>query len=385
MIEQYMKNFEGYEQVLKEREVFRKYGVDYSLDRGLAKEMIERYHPSCIRYIVSDVFDETPSTKTFRLVSANSYLPPFQAGQYISLKVTTGNISTNRPYSISSPPNQTGFYDITVRRVPGGLVSSYLHDKVKPGEVLEGAGPAGNFYYNPLFHDRSMVLLAGGCGITPFMSMIQEIIDCGLEREVCLFYGCRNLSEAVFHNRLQHLSERYSNFNYFQVLEEPPENYECEAGLITGKFIKDSLGDLAGRTFFISGPREMHEYCSSVLSGLGIPWRKIRKEAQGPLIKVTEQPGWPEDLSPDREFKVHIAGGRTVSAPAGEPLLKTLENEGIALPSRCRSGECSMCRIKLLKGRVFQPHGTPVRRSDAENGYIHSCVSYPLEDLEVLV
>jgi len=70
---------------------------------------------------------------------------------------------------------------------------------------------------------------------------------------------------------------------------------------------------------------------------------------------------------------------------AGEPLLKSLEKNGIVVPSQCRAGQCSYCRVKIVSGKVFQPEGTPVRRSDSRFGYVHSCVSYPLENLEILI
>jgi len=76
-------------------------------------------------------------------------------------------------------------------------------------------------------------------------------------------------------------------------------------------------------------------------------------------------------------------GGKTLRAPAGEPLMNTLERYGIVVPAVCRSGACSACRMRLLSGRVFQPAHTALRESDREHGYIHACVSYPLEDLRI--
>ena len=74
-----------------------------------------------------------------------------------------------------------------------------------------------------------------------------------------------------------------------------------------------------------------------------------------------------------------------MEARAGEPLVLALEKEGILIPSLCRSGECSMCRVKIISGKVFQPSGVPVRKSDRKYGYVHSCVSYPLENLEIVI
>ena len=116
-------DFDGYQEVAEAVEMSRKHGVNYTADRDLADQYIRRLHPARMRLRVTDIFDETTSTKTLRLVAEDPPLPPFQAGQYIALAVEVDGVRTSRPYSIASPPNQLGFYDITVRRVRDGVVS----------------------------------------------------------------------------------------------------------------------------------------------------------------------------------------------------------------------------------------------------------------------
>ncbi|MFH1092372.1 MAG: FAD-binding oxidoreductase, partial [Pseudomonadota bacterium] len=213
------QEFDGYEDITAETEACRKYRLDYSLEKMEADPYINRLHPDRLKLRLIDVIEETPSAKTLRLVPPDGCLPPFQAGQYLAVFVEAGNIRTSRPYSISSPPNQTGHYDLTVRRVEGGLVSNYLLDEVRRGQVLESSGPAGHFYFNPLFHDRRLVLIAGGSGVTPFMSMIREVTECGLDRRLTLFYGSRTLEEAIFHESLIALAGRFDNVAYVPVIE----------------------------------------------------------------------------------------------------------------------------------------------------------------------
>lgn len=379
------KEFDGYEAVVQEIAFSRKYALPYSASMDSAQQYIERLHPKRLTLRVSETIQETPSTKTLRLVSPDGLLPPFQAGQYIALFVEAGNIRTSRPYSISSPPNQTGHYAITVRRVEGGVVSNYLLDQVKRGDTLESSGPAGDFFHNPLFHDPVMVLIAGGSGITPFMSMIREIAECGLDRTVHLVYGSRDLKDVIFHEALQDISRRFSNIHYTPVIEQPPVGYQGHRGLITGDLLKEVLGELDGRTFYLCGPQGMYDLCIPALERLGVPRRKIRKEALGAPLDVWEDPAWPRDVRRDTVFHVLIKGRRKLEALAGESLLVALEKGGVAPPSLCRAGQCSMCRVKLLSGKVFEPAGVPVRKSDRRFGYVHSCMSYPLSDLEVLI
>ena len=385
MKEPIFKEFDGYDAVARDIETSRKYGRDYEALGGSVDRQINLLHPARIKLLVSDIIDETPTTKTFRLVSREGYLPPFLAGQYIALFVELDGIRTSRPYSISSPPNQTGFYEITVRRVENGLVSGFLLDQVKRGDLLESSGPSGNFYYNPLFHHRTMVCIAGGSGITPFRSIIREIVECGLNRTVYLFYGNRSLGDVIFHEELSYLSERFENINYLPVIEEPGDGYEGHTGFITGDLIKKTLVDLSEKTFYLCGPQGLYDFCEPELEKLGIPRRKIRKEVYGAPLSICDYPGWPGEINGDDLFSVKIAGGPGIKARAGEPLIKALEKGGVAIPSLCRSGECSMCRVKVISGKVFQPSGVPVRKSDRQFGYVHSCVSCPIEDLEIVL
>ncbi|MBW1707959.1 MAG: 2Fe-2S iron-sulfur cluster binding domain-containing protein [Deltaproteobacteria bacterium] len=379
------QEFDGYNDIAQEVQISRKYGAILGVDGDSVDSEISRLHPARISLRVSEIIDETSSTKTLRLVSEDGYLPPFLAGQYIALFIELRGIRTSRPYSISSPPNQTGYYDITIRRLEGGLVSNYLLDEVKTGDRLESSGPAGNFYYNPLFHDKTMVCLAGGSGITPFMSMIREVAECGLDRSVHLLYGNKNLNDAIFHDELQAISSRFENITYLPVIENPLEGYKGRTGFITADFIRETIGHLSDKTFYLCGPQGMYEFCLPELEKLGIAKRKIRKEVYGAPVNIWDYPGWPKEIKADQVFTVSMDGGVTMEARAGEPLVLALEKEGILIPSLCRSGECSMCRVKIISGKVFQPSGVPVRKSDRKYGYVHSCVSYPLENLEIVI
>lgn len=385
MKEPVFKEFDGYNGIVEEIETSRKYGTDYAVYGDSVDEQINLLHPTRMKLRVSEILDETFSTKTLRLVSRDGYLPPFLAGQYITLFLELGGIRTSRPYTISTPPNQTGFYEITIRRVADGLISNYLLDEVKKGDELESSGPVGNFYHNPLFHDRTMVCIAGGSGITPFRSMIREIVECGLERNIYLFHGSKNLNEAIFHDELLSLSERFENIYYLPVIEDPSDGYEGLTGLITGDLIRDTIGDLSAKTFYLCGPQGMYDFCVPELERLGILKRKIRKEVYGAPANICDYPGWPGEVKADDIFAVKVDGGPTIEARSGEPLILALEKKGVLIPSLCRSGQCSMCRIKILSGKVFQPAGVPVRKSDTQFGYVHSCVSYPLEDMEIVI
>lgn len=385
MKEEVLKQLAGYDRIAQEIAVTQRYGVDYSAQTGSAAATIDLLHPARLQLKVVDIIQETPSAMTFRLASRDGYLPPFQAGQYIALAAEVGGVRTSRPYSISSSPTQVGYYDLTVRRVEDGLISNHLLDRLRRGDELTGSGPAGHFYHQPLFHDRSLVFLAGGSGITPFMSMIRETVETGLDRTLHLFYGNREFSDVIFHERLMDLAARFENFHYHPVIEHPSAGYDGLTGLITGRLLAGTLGDLSGKTFYLCGPQGMYDFVLPELEALGLARRKIRREVYGPPQGVSHSPGWPEEIRPSDAFRVSVGGRSAFQARAGEPLLAALERRGYGVPSLCRSGECSMCRIRIVSGRVFMPAGTPLRKSDHWFGYVHSCVSYPLSDLEIVL
>jgi len=376
---------EGVERIREETRICRKYGIDYTVEKGRTMRLVNLLHPQALRLKVGTVIRETKSAATLRMAPVDGYLPPFQAGQYINLFVEIDGVRTSRPYSISSAPHQTGFYDITVRRVENGFVSDYLLDGVGPGDEFESSGPSGNFHYNPLFHEKHMVCLAGGSGVTPFMSMIREVTDRGLDREITLLYGNRREDDIIFHSEMKDRASRFGNFVYRPVISEPSKTCSELTGFINADLIRSVLNDLGSKMFYICGPSQMYEFCIPELEKLGIPKNKVRREMFGQPQDITAEPGWPREVEASTEFKVSVRGGKTLRARAGESLLAALERAGVVVPSLCRCGECSMCRIKLVSGKVFQPRGVLLRQSDREFGYIHSCAAYPLSDLKIML
>ncbi len=385
MQQDFRPELDGYAGIAKEIETARKYGSDYTEERGRISRIIDRLHPSEIKLRVIEVIKETPTVSTLRMVGENRYLPPFQAGQYITLYLETGGIRTARPYSLSSPPNQTGFYDVTVKRIENGRISNYLLDEVKPGHILTGSGPSGAFVFNPVIYPRTSVCVAGGSGITPFMSMIREVVQRGLDRVVYLFYGNRSMDDIIFHEELLHISSVHDKIIYTPVIEYPTPEYTGIKGLITEPVIQDVIGSTGEKVFFLCGPQGLYDFCLPVLENMGIPRKRLRREMYGAPSNIWDFPGWPDDVDKDDVFTVTVNGEKSVDATAAEPLINALENERIDVPCLCRAGTCSMCRVKILSGRVYEPPEVPVRQSDRKFGYIHSCMAYPISDLEVLI
>jgi ferredoxin-NADP reductase len=369
-------------------------GVDHAAAEQTTREIVDRLHPARMRLRVREIIEETPSTKTLRFERINGPLPPFRPGQYVNVFVDVDGVLTSRPYSISSAPQlsrareEPQTLDLTIRDKADGFVAPYLLNEVQVGDELDTTGPAGSFYHEPLIDGEELVFLAGGSGITPFMSIIREAFG-GEEEDrslkVHLLYGSRVPDDVIFDAELTALAKAHPGLRYSPIISEPPPGYDGLTGFLDARAIQEQTGDLGGKTVYVCGPGVMYGFCLEALTELGVPAYKIKRELYGPPDDVTKEPGWPQDLDASTIVEVEVEGRETIRAAAGEPLLNSLERYGIVVPAVCRAGECSACRTRLLSGRVYQPASTGLRESDREHGYIHACVSYPLEDLRIRI
>lgn len=347
------------------------------------RKAIAELHPNKIKLEIKEIIKETPSTRTLRMVSADKPLPYFRAGQYINLFVNISGVLTSRPYSISSTPDKP-YYDITVRGMEHGFVSRYLIDKVKTGNTFESTGPNGDFYYEPLLDSSDLVFLAGGSGITPFMSMIRDVTARRQPVNIHVLYGSRSPSDIIFEDELNTLTAKHKTIKVDYIVSQPQEGWSGLCGLLDARMISSLVGSVKVKRFFLCGPAQMHFLCENALKTLGVTPRNIKIEAYGPPPDITREAGWPAGLSPSKEFKVvEEKSGRTLKVMAGEPLMISLERAGLVIPVVCRSGECGACRTRLVTGTVFAPPRVHCREVDKKTGYIHPCMSYPTEDLRI--
>ncbi|MEE9911037.1 MAG: FAD-dependent oxidoreductase [Deltaproteobacteria bacterium] len=375
----------GLDSIQKEIEVGKRYNLDHRCNRGGIKRALDVLHPQSIEYRVTEIRKETKSAKTIRLAPVGGYLPPFVPGQYINLEVEIKGIRTSRPYSISSPATERAYYEITVRKAKNGFVSDYLLKKLKVGDLLTSSGPTGHFYRMPLVHGKKLVFIAGGSGITPFMSMLQTDFD-KLSRgnQIDLIYGCANQKDILFESKLRKL-EKEELYKLHPVISEPGADCRERQGFITAETIRDVAGDVAKCTFFLCGPAAMYDFVLPELQKLGVSDRQIRREVQTAPDDPTKLPGWPDSIGGNDKFTVTLPDGRKLAAKACEPVLVALERAGVTVPSLCRGGECSACRTKLMSGKVFHPSSELLRKSDMKFGYIHPCVTYPISDIAIML
>jgi len=300
----------------------------------------------------------------------------FQAGQYISVSVPVGGYIHSRPYSLTSSPRSAGlgFYEIAVEEIEGGLVSRALSE-LEVGTALTVSEPMGFFTYEPLRDSREVVAIAGGSGVTPFVSLARAIADGIEDCSLTLLYGCNKKCDLLFENELRELAASEKIKVAFVLSGENAEGYE--SGFITADMIRKYAGE-GDITLFVCGPRAIHDHIDGLSAELSLSARRLRHETygeapslEGGAVKITVR-------SADTE--------RVIDGNTGMTLLRALEWAGIPARSACRSGECGYCRARLLSGEVHIPEESDRRRlADEPHGYIHPCCTYPKTDLVIEV
>jgi ferredoxin-NADP reductase len=280
-------------------------------------------------------------------------LPAFRPGQYLTFSLQAGDKrSLTRCYSLSDRPD-LATYRITVKRMPApaalphmppGAASNYLHDNVQEGDVLKVRAPSGHFFIDP---DASVpvVLIAGGIGITPMMSMLRWCVAVQPEWVVHLFYGVRNGSDHAFKETLQSLARTHPALQLHVVYsspqagEVPGRDYQ-HPGYVDLALLRASL-PLGPLQFYVCGPPAMMQSLVPALREWGVREADIHFEAFGPASVRPAESASNEPLtatSASLEIALQRSGRTLVWSGQDANLLDFAERHGVAVDSGCRSG-----------------------------------------------
>jgi ferredoxin-NADP reductase/MOSC domain-containing protein YiiM len=313
-------------------------------------------------------------------------LPAYKPGQYLTLRMPmpNGGSPPIRSYSLSDSPKEDA-YRVTVKRIAegvadanGGLVSTFLHDHVRVGDVLDVKAPAGQFTIDPAENYRPVVLIGAGIGITPILAMLNSIVEHRRQRETWVFYGVRDHRDHVAQRHLEELAVRHPFIRLHVCYSQPVvENGNAlgnfhHAGRITVELLQELL-PASYYDYYLCGPGAMMQSLAEGLRAWGVPGDRIHSEAFGPAaIKAATEPESRRDVS----LQVTFARSElsTVWTRADSPLLELAEDSGVSIPFGCRAGSCGTCVTKLVSGDVSYLHepGAPLAE-----GEVLTCVAVP--------
>ena len=361
-----------------------------------ASVIAKALHPKRQYLKIAAVTQRADDCKTFTLVpdidKGTKELAYFAAGKYLTVFETIEGIKATRAYSISSSPKDAldGKYELTIKLVEGGLMSRYILDNWEVGNVVEVSAPEGHFDYQPLRDAKKVICLAGGSGITPFVSMANAIADGDEDFEMTLLYGSRNENVILFKDELDAIEKNCSKIKVVYVLSDKDADVTAdgfESGFITEELIKKYAPTNEPYSVFICGPQQMYDFLDKELEKLNLERKYIRHEMFGEFHNPKTQKDYPENVPETVKITVTVQDvTTTVSGSSNDSVMQILEKNGISAPARCRSGECGFCHSHLLSGKVYVPKHLEYRRlADYKFGCIHPCCSFPLTDLEINV
>jgi len=232
---------------------------------------------------IKDIKPETANVKSFTLT-----LPAWmrhRAGQHYDIRLTADDgYQAQRSYSIASEPEREGEVDITVERIADGEVSAYLHDVLIPGDRIEVRGPIGGYFVWEATMLEPLLLIAGGSGVVPLMSMIRHRAAAGAKNLTTLLYSSRNLEDIIYYDQLEKLGAANPGLQIFHTLtRSQPPGWKGYARRIDQTMLKEVAQPL-GRSVqvFVCGPTLLVEAVSNVLVKIGIRSDQIRTERFGP-------------------------------------------------------------------------------------------------------
>lgn len=326
-------------------------------------------------------------------------LPVFQPGQFLTfqLEVTDplkdDKTKIVRCYSLSERPG-LDHYRISVKRVPApadipealpGLSSNHFHDYVEEGDRLSVRAPGGHFYLHP--GENSVVLIAGGIGITPIVSMLNTLVAQDSKREIHVFYGVRNGGEHAFKTHLQKHAQTHANVHLHVCYSRPRAEDTLQTdyqhkGHVNIDLLRMTL-PMGFHDFYICGPGPMMETIVPALRDWGVPEPHIHFEAFGPAsVPAPFAPSQVPTKAGDEASTVEVTfarSGKTLTWYGKEhSLLEFAEKNNIHVDSGCRSGACGACETAIEDGEVVydnQPDHEP------QSGHCLLCVSRPKRDL----
>ena len=339
---------------------------------------------------VKDVVRETADAVTISFWHPINEEIRYQPGQFLTFLLTINGQKIRRSYSMASSPHVDVSLAVSIKRVPGGLASNYLCDRIKPGDILETLEPMGTFVpkLDPQGR-RTIVLIGAGSGITPLFSMAKSALHIEPNSRVWLIYGNRNQNSIIYKAHLDAMEQAYgkSRFQVTHILSQPTTGWTGAEGRLNQHTLTKLIEQIPSSerqnaSFFLCGPDGMMAEARSALSLVGVAAERVHKEsyAHAPVAAgdVVEEPmtaadsGSPEVtvLYEGSEYKFAVAPHQTI--------LEAALDLDIDLPYSCQAGMCTACMGKCISGKVKLDEEDGLSESEIKAGYILTCVAHPV-------
>jgi len=350
--------------------------------------------------IVADVRRETADSVSvaFDVPAELSEDFRFIQGQYLTLRTELNGEEVRRSYSVCVGPND-GELRVAIKKVPGGLFSTFANETLQAGDVIESMVPMGKFY-TELHADQTKryVAFAAGSGITPVMSIMKAVLQTEPESHFTLFYGNRSFSSIIFREEIEALKNTYlGRLTVHHILSREDQGSDLlygridleRAQLFTSKLFDAKSVD----EYFLCGPEEMINTVSShLIDTCAVDKKQVhfelfttansQKAARAPKKEVVE-----DDAKAAVSTVSVILDGESFEFSLqadGDNILDAALEAGADLPYACKGGVCCTCRAKLLEGKVDMDVNYALEDEEVEQGFILTCQAHPRTDHVVI-
>lgn len=322
-------------------------------------------------------------------------LPPFKPGQYLTfqLDIPGRDKPLVRCYSISDSPHHADYYRVTIKKekappdnpdLPPGAASSFFCDTVREGDILNVRAPTGQFFLD-MTRNNPIVLIAGGVGVTPMLSMANAIVASGSKRETWFFFGVRNTQEHIHKAELEKLAAEHENIRLHVCYSRPGSNevkgrdYQHE-GRVSTELLKELLPS-NNFEYYLCGNGAFMKSITDGLEAWGVPEKDVYFEAFGPAT-VKKKTAEPTPAETTRLAKLQVTFSRTGKTVRWEPsagnLLDFARSQGVRIDSGCCAGSCGSCLVAIKSGSV---HYLTPPDAEPEHGACLTCICRPKADL----
>jgi 3-ketosteroid 9alpha-monooxygenase subunit B len=289
----------------------------------------------------------------------------YQAGQFLTLRVTVDGQDLRRCYSMSSAPLEDDL-QITVKRDPGGLVSNWLNDTVSEGIEIHAAPPEGRFCLRDTTDE--IVAFAGGSGITPIMSLVRTALVSS-SRRIRLLYANRSRDSVIFAEALTRLADEHAD--RLVVVHHIDE----DSGVVTPPVVESFVAGTGAADFYICGPGPFMDTVEATVLESGIPRERVHLErfsVEPAPADVIDSSGQTEEVVIALDHTTTTAGYR-----AGNTLLQTARIAGLRAPSSCETGSCGTCMARVVSGSARMLNNDALDDDEVADGWVLTCQSLP--------
>ncbi len=328
---------------------------------------------------VIDIKKETEDTVTLCFKQPGLKKIKYLAGQYLTLIFRINGRRYIRPYSFSSAPGVDTNLEVTVKRVPGGIVSNHINDVVKVGDMIEAMPPMGDFVL-PQGEIKNVFLWGAGSGITPLISIAKHILAVHEGAFVKLIYGNKAKESTIFYDTIKklclHYQTKFKSWHFYTRISVDESIPDVIQGRIDPAKVMDVLRqeDLKESLHFICGPVGLKESVKNILRTYSIPNDQIFTED----FELVKDPKDFEEIETQNVTLVFQGKENVLEVVKGKSILETALDANIELPYSCQTGNCSTCKGKLKEG-ALKMIGLREERTDLEKDEYLLCCSHPAD------